>query len=142
MSSKSELQRAGKLPLSLLLSAASITLTIAASQTANAQQAGAQGLILEEIVVTARLYEESLQNAPLAVAVITDDYLSNQKIETIDEMMRLVPGASFANFSKLQPNITLRGVNSATPGNASLEASIQMVVDGFVNSRDSMKAAM
>ncbi|MCZ6585769.1 MAG: TonB-dependent receptor plug domain-containing protein, partial [Gammaproteobacteria bacterium] len=129
-----------KLSMSLFLSAAAITLTIAASQTANAQQTGGQGPILEEITVTARLYEESLHNAPVAVAVMTDDYLSNQKIETIDEMMRLVPGASFANFSKLQPNITLRGVNSATPGNASLEASIQMVVDGVVNSRDSMKA--
>ncbi len=96
--------------------------------------------VLEEIVVTSRRYEENLQDAPLAVAVMTSDYIANQKIETIDELMRLVPGASFANFAKLQPNITLRGVNSGTPGNATLEASIQLVVDGVVNSKDSMKA--
>ena len=101
-------------------------------------QTGA-GPVLEEIIVTSRRYEENLQDAPLAVAVMTDDFLRNQKIETINEMLRLVPGASFAEFSKMQPNITLRGVNSATPGNATLEASIQMVVDGVVNSKDSMK---
>jgi len=102
-------------------------------------QTGAR-LMLEEIIVTSRRYEENLQDAPLAVTAMTDDFIQNQKLETIDEMMRLVPGGSFANFAKLQPNISLRGVNSATPGNATLEASIQMVVDGVVNSKDSMKA--
>ncbi|MCH7551173.1 MAG: TonB-dependent receptor plug domain-containing protein, partial [Proteobacteria bacterium] len=102
-------------------------------------QTGAS-LVLEEIIVTSRRYEENLQDAPLSVAVMTSEYLENQKIETVNEMMALVPGGTWADFNKLQPNFSLRGVDSATPGSASIEASIQLVVDGIVNTRDSMKA--
>ena len=95
--------------------------------------------VLEEIVVTSRRYEENLQDAPLAVAVMSGDFIATQKIETINEMMTLVPGGTFADFSKLQPNFSIRGIDSSTPGSASVEASIQLVVDGVPQTRDSMK---
>ena len=102
-------------------------------------QTGAR-LMLEEIIVTSRRYEENLQDAPLSVTAMTSDFIQNQKIETVYEMMALVPGGTWADFNKLQPNFSIRGVDSATPGSASIEASIQLVVDGIVNTRDSMKA--
>ena len=127
-------------PVTLFLGAASVALTIAATHTANAQVSGTRALVLEEIIVTSRRYEENLQDAPLAITAMTSEFLTNQKIETVNEMMALVPGGTWADFSKLQPNFSLRGVDSATPGSASIEASIQLVVDGIVNTRDSMKA--
>ena len=101
-------------------------------------QTGARPM-LEEIIVTSRRYEENLQDAPLAVAVMSSDFIAIQKIETVNEMMRLVPGGTFQEFSKLQPRFSIRGIASATPGSASVEASISLVVDGVPQTRDSMK---
>ncbi len=123
-----------KQPMALLLSTASITLTIAASQSANAQQAGAQPL-LEEIIVTSRRYEESITDAPLAVAVMTSDYLQAQGVENLQDILELTPGADWNMFTKAQPAFTLRGINAGAFGNSSLETSAGLVVDGIPMTR-------
>lgn len=110
------------------------------SASASAQEQAADDLVLEEIVVTARRYEESLLDAPLAIGVMTDDYMITQKVESIEEMMTLTPGASFVSFSKVQPEKSMRGVVAPTPGNSSSEQSIQTVVDGLVITKDFMKS--
>lgn len=107
---------------------------------AMAQDAASDGLVLEEILVTARRYEENLQDAPLAINVLTGDYLQNQRVESIRDIMELSPGATYVSFSKVQPELVMRGVVAPTPGNSSSEASIQIVVDGMVISKDFMKS--
>ena len=91
------------------------------------QQSFAQ---LEEIVVTARRYEESITDAPLAVAVMDTGYLKDNRIDSVQDILELTPGATWGQFTKAQPNLTLRGVNGANFGNASLESTIQVVYDG------------
>ena len=92
------------------------------------QQSFAQ---LEEIVVTARRYEESITDAPLAVAVMDNDYLKTNRIDSIQDIMELTPGSTWGQFAKAQPQLTMRGVNAANFGNASLESSVQVVYDGI-----------
>lgn len=106
-----------------------------------AQQAFAQGqdATLEEIVVTSRRYEESLEDAPVAVGVMTEEYLKNNRITRADELMEVTPGATWESFSKMQPVASMRGIIAPTPGNASSEASIQTVQDNVVITKDSMK---
>jgi iron complex outermembrane receptor protein len=102
-------------------------------------QDGADDVALEEITVTSRRYEESIQDAPVAVGVMTESYLKNNRITRADDLMEVSPGTTWESFSKMQPVASMRGVIAPTPGNASSEASIQTVADNVVITKDSMK---
>jgi len=91
------------------------------------QQSFAQ---LEEIVVTSRRYEESITDAPLAVAVMNDDYLKANRVASIQDVLELTPGSNWGQFAKAQPALGMRGINGASFGNASLEHAISIVSDG------------
>jgi iron complex outermembrane receptor protein len=95
--------------------------------------------MLEEVIVTSRRYEESIQDAPVAVGVMTEEYLKDNRITRADDLMEVSPGTTWESFSKMQPVASMRGVIAPTPGNASSEASIQTVHDNFVITKDSMK---
>ena len=102
-------------------------------------QDGADSSTLEEIVVTSRRYEESIEDAPVSVNVMTERYLKNNRIQRADDLMEVSPGTTWESFSKMQPVASMRGVIAPTPGNASSEASIQTVADNVVITKDSMK---
>jgi len=98
-----------------------------------------EGGMLDEVVVTSRRYEESIEDAPVAVGVMTEEYLINNRITRADDLMEVSPGTTWESFSKMQPVASMRGVIAPTPGNASSEASIQTVHDNVVITKDSMK---
>jgi iron complex outermembrane receptor protein len=102
-------------------------------------QSNADDVALEEIIVTSRRYEESIQDAPVAVSVMTQDYMNANRVSKADDIMEVTPGATWESFSKMQPVASMRGVIAPTPGNASSEASIQTVNDNVVITKDSMK---
>ena len=102
-------------------------------------QSPGDDVVLEEIIVTSRRYEESLQDAPVAVSVMTADYMIANRITKADDLMEVTPGATWESFSKMQPVASIRGIIAPTPGNASSEASIQTVNDNVVITKDSMK---
>jgi len=114
---------------SSLVIAALVTVgSLAGTGQVNAQESGAA---LEEIVVTSRRYEESINDAPLAVNVLDADYLEKQGVNTLSDALQLTPGATWGHYTMAQPGHTLRGIESYNSGNASLESSVQMVVDGI-----------
>ena len=86
---------------------------------------------LEEIVVTSRRYEESISDAPVAVAVMDMQFLTDQKVASIQDILELTPGATWNQFAAAQPGLSLRGISGGTFGNASLESSVQVVYDGI-----------
>ena len=97
-----------------------------------AQDASAtSGATLEEITVTSRRYEESINDAPLAVNVMDAQYLIDQGINNLGDLLELTPGATWAHFTLAQPGFTVRGMESYNVGNASLESGVQAVVDGI-----------
>ena len=105
------------------------TVLIGISCAAPAAQVLAQAM-LEEVVVTARRYEESITDAPVAVAVMTDEFLRENQVDTIQDILELTPGANWGQFAKAQPSLALRGLNGGSPGNSSLEHSVSVVMDG------------
>jgi iron complex outermembrane receptor protein len=100
----------------------------------------AESEVLEEIIVTSRRYEESIQDAPVAVGVLTADNIIENRIDRVDDILNYTPGATYESFSKMQPVASMRGFIAPTPGNASSEASIQTVVDNVIITRDFMKS--
>ena len=95
--------------------------------------------LLEEVVVTSRRYEESVSDAPVAVNVLSQGFLENNRIDRQDDIFSYTPGATYESFSKLQPTASLRGLTAPTPGNPSSESSIQTVIDNVVVTKDFMK---
>ena len=107
--------------------------------SAFAQGADDDDGMLDEVVVTSRRYEESIEDAPVAVGVMTEEYLRDNRITRADDLIEVSPGTTWEQFSKMQPVASMRGVIAPTPGNASSEASIQTVQDNVVITKDSMK---
>ena len=108
----------------LLIAAASTTLIFGVSHNV-----GAQG-VLEEIVVTARRVEESITDAPLAVAVMDSGFLADQGVENMQDVLELTPGADWNMFAKAQPAFTIRGINAGAFGNSTdLECGFRVGTD-------------
>jgi iron complex outermembrane receptor protein len=104
----------------------------------NAQEAAAS--VLEEVVVTARRYAESLQDVPVSVSVMDSEYLDAQNIDQLKDIIDKSPGTSFTRLNKLQNAYSMRGLSSQTEGAAG-DASVITVVDDVVISKDYMKGA-
>jgi len=85
---------------------------------------------LEEIVVTSRRYEERITDAPLAVAVMSAEFLRDNQVQTVQDVLELTPGADWDQFAKAQPGLTLRGIRGGAFGNASIEHAVSVVSDG------------
>jgi iron complex outermembrane receptor protein len=95
-------------PLACAIAAALGTIAI----SARAQEAAETGL--EEILVTARYREESIQTTPIAISAFTGEELELRNIENIEDIGLAIPNAYFRrNASNFGPNNTigLRGLN-------------------------------
>lgn len=77
-----------------ILSAGLLTLPAVAQNQAPSQAQGS-GLRLEEIVVTARKVEESLQRAPVTVSAFTADSIRESGIRSVTELAEFTPGLFF-----------------------------------------------
>ena len=85
-----------------------LTLVCAAALGQVATRAMAQQL--EEIVVTARKTEESLQSAPVAVSAFTARTIAEQGLRSIDDLARYAPGLSFSRaFGRATDRPVIRG---------------------------------
>jgi iron complex outermembrane receptor protein len=118
-----------------------LLLTVSASAAVGvipSVMAQSTGAMLEEVVVTSRRYEENLQDAPVAVNAMSADFLQEQGIDTVTEVLLNSPGASFTQFNKMQAEYGMRGVSSQTEG-ASGDSSVSTIIDNVVVSKDFMK---
>jgi iron complex outermembrane receptor protein len=92
-----------------------------AVQAAEGPQAAA-GEELQEIVVTARRREESLQDTPVAVTVLTGDMLERMQVHATTDLDQVVPNLQFHSYGTLTGNnsaaqVFIRGIGQtdATP---------------------------
>ena len=112
-------------PLSMLLSLA-IPGLILAVPAATAEEAGPSARI-EEVVVTARKREESLQDVQESVTVLTEEDIENSRVETLRQVVDLTPNVIIREtFRSNETFITMRGISTAQGG---LPAA-SFVVDG------------
>lgn len=127
--------------LSLTLAGAFLAvLTTGSGNNALAQQNqdSAREAMLEEIVVTSRRYEESIQDAPLAVNVMNAQYLVDQQVFNTTDAFELTPSVTWSQFAKVQSNFEIRGIPGQLQGNATLEAGLGFVMDGIPATRSFM----
>jgi len=90
-------------------------------------------LMLEEIIVTAQKREQSLQDVPVSVSVMSGDAITEVGITNLDEMSSYIPNLSVSEGSQ-SVSITMRGLGSGQ--NQGFEQSVGMFVDGIYAGRD------
>ncbi len=109
----------------LLMSAAAAVVTLAASAPALAQ--------IEEIVVTARKKEETLQSAPIAVTAFTGEVIAQRGITDLNDLARFTPGLSFSQaFGRSTDRPVIRGQSNVLAGvQFGVESGTAYFVDGI-----------
>lgn len=90
------------------------TYTLAASLLAATaiNTTSAQGVTLEEIIVTAQKREERLQSVPVTIAAFDKSMLESAGVVRIDAIGRMTPNVYMGNFAPSKPQIYIRGVGS------------------------------
>lgn len=112
--------------------------SVAAEGNASQESIG----VIDEIVVTARKREESLQDVPAAITAFNEGTISRFNINTLDEMAQLMPGLIISEAAVSSGGeISLRGIGSGSSNYLSDQA-VAINVDGMqVGSFNVRKAA-
>lgn len=131
--------------VSKLVRVTTISAALATSATLlPAQLALAEGAqVIEEVVVTARKRQETLQEVPVVVNVLTEDAITSQRIESIRDISTIVPGlVAGKSISGTSGQIYLRGIGTGS-GNPAFDQAVSINVDGVgINSAQLMNAGM
>ncbi|MCB1661888.1 MAG: TonB-dependent receptor [Pseudomonadales bacterium] len=98
-----------------------------------------KGLYLEEVVVTARKREESLQDTPIAISAFTGDNMEARGSFTIDDIEKYAPNVTFQNNpsfggSSNSAAIYIRGIGQKD-FLATIEPGVGLYVDGVYVAR-------
>ncbi len=106
-----------------------IALALAAVPKINAQNSVGSS-DLEEVVVTARRVEESLQDIPASVSVMTATAIRDTGVENIEDIVQFVPGVTIVTSTAEvgDTQINIRGINGARDA----ENNVALVVDGIL----------
>ncbi len=99
-------------PKNTLLTAA-VALSVAGAPVAAQEDAGAR--VLDEIVVTARRVQESLQDVPLAVTALDTREITELGITNFADYVLQLPSVTAGGSGPGQNTIYIRGVASTTP---------------------------
>jgi iron complex outermembrane receptor protein len=92
---------------------------------------------LEEVLVTAQLREENIQDVPVAVSAVSGATLEDNSLKDLLEMQTSVPSLLVGvNQSSSTANFSIRGVGTGAQ-NFGLESSVGLYVDGVYRARQS-----
>jgi iron complex outermembrane receptor protein len=100
----------------------------AAASTAPTAAAGA-GIIVEDVVITARLREEKLEDIPIPATAVSAAKLEREHLTTVKDFTEQAPDLTVNSPNARQTSIAIRGVGKNT-ANEALEASVGVIVDG------------
>jgi len=107
---------------------------LAAPVTAIAQErAPARSSVVEELVVTAQKREQTLQDVPVSVAVVTGETIKDLGISNLDELSLYVPGFVVQEGGE-QTGISIRGFGASL--NFGIDQSVGLFVDEIYAGRE------
>jgi len=113
-----------------------LPLTPAMAQQADSDQASAADVAPNDIIVTARKTKETLQDTPVAVSVVTGEFLERTGFVQVSEIVRFVPGISLSPLNTTRASGSkIRGLSTFSFSDG-FESSVSTVVDGVVLGRE------
>lgn len=113
----------------------SLQASLAAGVGMGSLPAAAQGeLALEEVVVSARKRDETLETAPVAIKALSGRELRDYNITKMEDMATLAGGGVIIADSGVSPTMSIRGVSSDAT-NAGFDQSVGLIIDGVFYDR-------
>jgi iron complex outermembrane receptor protein len=99
--------------------------------TASSAQTGAGASALEEIVVTARKRNESLQDAPLTILAFSDTQIEERGIQSVADLSKFSPGLTFnAGTTRSSSSFSVRGMTQISAVGDNRRDLVTVFVDG------------
>lgn len=111
------------------------TLILLASASSHAQNTRP---VLEEVIVTAQLREQSLQDVPVSVSALAGEKLVDAGIEKIENLQAYIPNFTMSETG-IGTNLYIRGIGSGI--NQGFEQSVGMYFDGIYYGRAQLSRA-
>ncbi|WP_435034304.1 TonB-dependent receptor [Pseudomonas neuropathica] len=135
-------RRLKRLPLALLLAgSASWTHGYAADAETPAPvptgKPAANSSQLETVTVTTRRREESSQDVPTPMSVVSGQNLETQRVYRIQDLQQLVPSVNVAYMHARQSSVSIRGLGN-NPASDGLEGSVGLYIDNVYLGRPGM----
>ena len=114
----------------------SLSTVIAAGTVSVLPMAAHAQLVLEEVVVTARKREETLQETPVAVSAFSAESLENLGMRNITDLTKVVPNVDMyaGNGTTGTANVFIRGIGARNTG-VNFDSGVGIYVDGVYISR-------
>ncbi len=97
-----------------------------------AQEAGEEDFLIEEVIVSARKREESLQEVPISVAAFSADSIKAMSLTNLKELGQFTPNLTFFNHGQTGGTsavVFIRGVGQVDPG-YSWDPGVGIYLDG------------
>ena len=89
----------------------------------------ASSQVLEEVVVTAQIREQSLQDVPISVSAVSGEDIADRSVDNLQSLSASVPNFMVVE-TQIDTSISIRGVRSGA--NKGFEQSVPMNFDGIV----------
>lgn len=84
---------------------------------------------LEEVVVTARAREESLQDVPASITAFTENDIENMGVQRAEDFIYQTPGVTLVNTVEVgDTQLSIRGLNGARDA----ETNFALIIDGVL----------
>jgi iron complex outermembrane recepter protein len=116
----------------VLLCAAAVPLASNAAIAETAPSSADDGL--NEVVVTSQRRAQNLQDVPIAIKVVSLDFLSNIAADSLAGIGNFVPGLVVLAASPTQPHYQLRGIGGSDFG-VGTDPAVGVYVDGVYSAR-------
>lgn len=116
--------------------AAVLPMTAVQAQEADSDASKQSEVAPNDIIVTARKVKETLQDTPVAVSVVTGDFLEKTGFVQVSEIVRFVPGVALSPLNTTRASGSkIRGISTFSFSDG-FESSVSTVVDGVVLGRE------
>jgi len=90
--------------------------------------------MLDEVIVTARKREESLQDSPVAISAFSAETLRESGVSTMRDLSSAVPGLSFTEMGSKATSIFIRGIGQKE-SSAALDPAVGVYINGIFIAR-------
>lgn len=110
-----------------------------AEDAPKAEQPGASLQKIEEIVVTAQRREQSIADVPQSVQALTDEFLQENGVKSLDGVIDLIPGAS--QVSGISAASTVYQIRSISPSEGIGDSTVGYYVDNLAFSMPALSYA-
>ncbi len=125
---------------SLLKTILSLTIVSPVYAQTEIPESSKPAYMIEEVVVTSQRREQSLQDVPMAVSAIGEQFMQESGIAEVNDVIAYTPGLNGSKQGAVTPIFSIRGIHSTMGVAIGSEQSVGVFLDDAYIGRDELVA--